>query len=239
MTYKAIFYDMLGINKWLFIWINQLTNISFIDKFLYIVAHSFDTKSLAVIYLIYCVYLCIAINYKVKTFNFKNTKIKYLKIEEYFLPRYLVVIKITLCYGIFIILFTILKISSNMPRPFCSLNNFEFITIEQLKMSSCFHSFPSAHTGSVILISYYLWQYSNKTVKYLFITIILIVSISRISLAMHYPSDIIYSVLITYIIILINNYSVNQSNYFITLIGKKIFKMLFSIFNKTNSKIKV
>jgi len=102
----------------------------------------------------------------------------------------------------------------------------EFTTILDVTKERCLSSFPSAHTGLAILIAYYLWPYLTKYQKAIVLSLIVVVSISRITLAMHYPADIIYSILIAYLIIFFSNKLVD---YMQTIIVKPLGKIIANI----------
>jgi len=95
------------------------------------------------------------------------------------------------------------KFCVNLPRPYCSLPIDSFTTIINTANERCFSSFPSSHAALSVLVTYFAWDYIKLPLKILMICVIILVSLSRISLAMHYPSDIIYGIAITFIAILI------------------------------------
>jgi membrane-associated phospholipid phosphatase len=95
------------------------------------------------------------------------------------------------------------NIQLNFPRPFCSLPSNSFTVIANIDLERCESSFPSSHSGLALLVTYFIWSYITIRQKIISCFIVILVAISRITLAMHYPSDIIYSFLITIIIIFI------------------------------------
>ncbi len=110
-------------------------------------------------------------------------------------------IKVGITYGLFGVFFAIIKFSINLPRPFCSLQAQEFITIMDISRERCLSSFPSAHSALAIILAYSAWPYINLKLKIFSVIIIIFVMISRISLAMHYPADIFYSILLAFLVI--------------------------------------
>lgn len=188
-----LFYNFSGYNKEIFIFINNLTNISFLPLILKAISSVFFIANFAAIYIIVCIYFYFKIK---KTPNPAKT----------FEPIYYELVRIGSCYAFFGITFSILKFSVNFPRPFCSLAPIDFTTILDISGERCLSSFPSAHTGLSILIAYILWPYMNKALKFTSCIIIFAVALSRITLAMHYPADILYSALVTLIVIIFSNY---------------------------------
>ncbi len=182
------FYDWYGQNKSIFILLNHYTNQGILPKTLYYTSSIFFITNFAVAYLLILSYLTI------KTIRSSNR-------IEFFWSWYYEMVKTGICYSLFGFTFAALKFGVNLARPFCSLDKADFITIANTELERCLSSFPSAHTGLSILATYCLWPHINKYYKCLCVLAILSVSLSRITLAMHYPSDIIYSSLITILVI--------------------------------------
>jgi membrane-associated phospholipid phosphatase len=210
-----VIYNFFGINKEIFIFVNKITNVGIIPTLLKISSQFFFIGNFAAYYLIICLYC-----------YFKLKKRSNPKIE--FVPIYNQLVKAGTCYSLFGFAYAALKFGINLPRPFCSLTPSEFTTILDVTKERCLSSFPSAHTGLAILIAYYLWPYLTKYQKAIVLSLIVVVSISRITLAMHYPADIIYSILIAYLIIFFSNKLVDyMQNIIVKPIGKIIANILF------------
>ena len=126
-------------------------------------------------------------------------------LKQEFNIRYNKLVYAGLCYAIFGLTYAFLKFYVNIPRPFCSMPEGTFFTIMDTSRERCLSSFPSAHTGLAILVSYLLWQYLTSRLKHIAIIIIFITALSRITLAMHYPADILYSIFIVLFVILMAN----------------------------------
>ena len=210
-----VIYNFFGINKEIFILVNKITNVGIIPTLLKISSQFFFIGNFASYYLIICLYC-----------YFKLKKRSNPKIE--FVPIYNQLVKAGTCYSLFGFAYAALKFGINLPRPFCSLTPSEFTTILDVTKERCLSSFPSAHTGLTILIAYYLWPYLTKYQKAIVLSLIVVVSISRITLAMHYPADIIYSILIASLIIFFSNKLVDyMQNIIVKPIGKIIADVLF------------
>jgi membrane-associated phospholipid phosphatase len=210
-----VIYNFFGINKEIFILVNKITNVGIIPTLLKISSQFFFIGNFAAYYLIICLYC-----------YFKLKKRSNPKIE--FVPIYNQLVKAGTCYSLFGFAYAALKFGINLPRPFCSLTPSEFTTILDVTKERCLSSFPSAHTGLTILIAYYLWPYLTKYQKAIVLSLIVVVSISRITLAMHYPADIIYSILIASLIIFFSNKLVDyMQNIIVKPIGKIIADVLF------------
>ncbi|MCC8368859.1 MAG: phosphatase PAP2 family protein [Rickettsia endosymbiont of Oxypoda opaca] len=187
------FYNFHGLNQEIFLFLNRITNIGILPYFLEFISFCFNITNFAVIYILYWIYFYIQLK-KIKNFN---------QLQGAFWGKYNKLIEIGIIYTIFGLTFTALKFSVNFPRPFCSQPLNSFITIINLQVERCLSSFPSSHAGLAFLVTYFAWSYLNLSLKIIAIFIIGLVSLARISLAMHYPADIIYGIIITAIIIVI------------------------------------
>jgi len=209
------FYNFFGINKHLFLIINYYTNIYALPVVLEYLSNMFFIANFAVLYVVVCGYFC-----------YKTRKVS--NRAEYFTPIYHELVRVGICYTVFGCTFAALKFSVNLARPFCSLEPTEFSTIANILNERCLSSFPSAHTGLSILVTYFLWPYLNKALKIFTCIIVLAVATSRITLAMHYPADILYSALITVIVIMLGNLLYNLlKKKIITPAGSLIQKVFF------------
>ena len=203
-------------NEHLFILINKFTNFGIFPYILQQLSSIFFIGNFVIAYILACIFCY---------FKIRNSTNR----SHEFYQNYQELTRIGTCYALFGFTFAALKFSVNLPRPFCSLADNEFVTIANLSAERCLSSFPSAHTGLALLITYCLWPHMNKFYKLLAGCIVILVALSRITLAMHYPADIIYSAIVTAIVIIAGNgiHSLAKSN-IITPIGKFIFKHLFN-----------
>ena len=187
-----IFNNFFELNEIIFIKLNYITNKGILPYILYAISSIFFIANFAACYILTCVYFY---------FNTRKTQ----NIEGYFTPIYNELVRIGTCYALFGFTFAGLKFSFNMPRPFCSLSPDQFLTIANTEIERCLSSFPSAHTGLSILATYALWPHINRITKLVCFLTISSVAISRITLAMHYPADIVSSASVTLAIITVGN----------------------------------
>lgn len=185
-----LFYNFFGFNKKLFLLINNYTNFGFVPYILKAISAPFAIGNFAVYYVIAGIYFYRRLK---KTQDFSQRQADFWRI-------YNKMVEIGIGYTIFGLIYAALKFSVNLPRPFCSLEADSFKTIYDTTMERCLSSFPSAHSGLAVLIAYYLWAYLNYWQKILAVIIICLVAIARITLAMHYPADILYGFLIVVIV---------------------------------------
>lgn len=213
-----LLYNFQGLNQEVFLWINRMTNhFSIIAYILQIISYCFNITNFAIAYLIHCVYFYIQLK-KIHDFNHRQIK---------FWSIYNKMVMIGIIYTIFGCTYTLLKFFVNLPRPFCSLHINSFVTIANIELERCLSSFPSSHSGLALLTSYFIWSYITMRQKITALLIVLLVAISRITLAMHYPTDIIYSFFITIIIIIFGKIIFRIfANNLIKWLGNGIFKIL-------------
>ena len=210
-----VIYDFFGLNKVTFIFINEITNFGILPNILKIISQLFFIGNFTLYYFIICLYC-----------YFKLIKLPDQKIK--FLPIYNNLVKAGTCYALFGFAYAALKFSINMPRPFCSLPSTEFTTILDMTNERCLSSFPSAHTGLAIIIAYYLWPHLKKYQQIIMLLLIPAVAVSRITLAMHYPADIVYSAIIAGILIFLSNKLVDSlQTQVVQPIGNFIFSRVF------------
>ncbi|WP_375326457.1 phosphatase PAP2 family protein [Candidatus Tisiphia endosymbiont of Nemotelus uliginosus] len=212
-------YHFLGLNQELFLYLNKVTNhFNIIAYILQIISDCFNISNFAVAYFICCIYFCITLN---KIQDFEQFYIK-------FWPIYNKLFLLGIIYTIFGLTYAILKFSVNMPRPFCSLPAYSFTTIADVSLARCLSSFPSSHVGLALVVAYSIWTNITITQKLFTFLVVLLVALSRIALAMHYPADIIYSFVITILIIIISKVVFRIfSNNLIKWIGQIIVKKLY------------
>ena len=190
-----IFYNWHGANAELFVYLNNLLNTEtgYLPYLLARLTHLSSIYSFAVMYISLCI------------FYYINTITHQYK-EEEFHDLIIWMLKFGCTYALFIAIFTTLKHTINLPRPLCSLDETLFSTLIYKINIRCLSSFPSAHTGIALIINYYFWSSWSARGKLFGLIFILIAILARISLAMHYPADILYSAIITTLIITINNF---------------------------------
>lgn len=220
-----IFYHFFGANTELFYIINKELQSWFTPQFMRFISSLFSIFSFALYYSIYTIY-CYYNLRKTSDYNLQH---------QNFWKKYYALVKTGILYTLFGTIYAILKFTINLPRPFCSLPPQSFTTIIDTKLERCLSSFPSAHTGLALMITYILWPHLKTYLKIFAIITICLTAISRITLAMHYPADIIYSLIITTMIILLSNFIFN-------IIKRKIAKntgeFLYKTLYQKNKKVK-
>lgn len=196
---KELIYNFYGYNEYFFLIINNFCHDTSMELPLYYISKIFDIEKFAIYYVILAIIGYIFVK------SIKNRRLFF-----DFMMR------IGTAYASFGFAYAALKFSVNMPRPYCILNPFKFQTIADLSDERCLSSFPSSHSGLAMLVTLALWPYLNKFGKILSILVIILVGMSRISLAMHFPADIFYSIIIASIIYFLSYfiYRIFENNIF-------------------------
>jgi membrane-associated phospholipid phosphatase len=203
----------------LFRFLNFIANRYFYPNILLIISNIFNISNF-VFYYIFVFALLIIFAKKIHK-DQKNS----------FLDLYQKLFEIGFCYSFIGFLYAFLKFFINSKRPFCSLQEWEYISVANLAHERCLSGFPSSHTALAFFLVFYLWNYTkNIYQKIILITLVILVAISRISLAMHFPSQILASLLIVYILIRISYRVCNLQSvktYIIMPLGNLVYKLFF------------
>lgn len=184
---------------------------------LYLLSKIFDVTSLSAILIIYGVLMIIYI----KTRSINQSLIYQKIFAQYF------VLYITHCLIVFV--FATIKFSLDLPRPYCSVDH--YISVMDFRFERCLSSFPSAHTAFAMSLLLHTIYYCDKLLITVGMFIILCcVAISRVSLAMHYPADILYSLVLSLTLFYTSRYLYEKNkNGAVALIEKFIGKYFLRI----------
>lgn len=194
---KEVFYDWLGYNTEIFHILNNFGNRSILPQLLKYLSWLFNIENFAIYYLLIC-YFC----YWYICKGDKSLKME--AVKNKFWLTYNNLIRIGICYAVFGLTYAALKFSVNLPRPFCSLQPETFKTIINTLDERCMSSFPSSHAGLAFMATWFLWRYFGALTHFCLIVMTCMVAFARITLAMHYPADIIYSYIIVLVVLSIS-----------------------------------
>ena len=215
---KEILYDLYGYNTQLFIYANILLNSNeYLSYYLKVISYFFEIKNFA---FYYCVLLLMCW-FKIKKADARLQQKVY---EKYAYE----LCKIGFAYAIFVAIFCGLKFSVNMPRPYCSLTPEQFKSIMDFSDVRCLSSFPSGHTGIALMIMYFTYVYaSNMFIKFMTVLMFIAAALSRISLAMHFPVDVIYGILFSIIAIFSSNVFCVVAKYYLYKVYMWVYQFVF------------
>ena len=216
---KHIFYDWYGFNQSLFVSVNYITNLGFLQKLFIIISKLFNIFAFLLYYLLLLLFIF---------FKLRNDKFSKDSYDRYFE----ILLKIGLTYTVIILAYSAMKFGINLPRPYCIMEN--FISIQNFANVRCLSSFPSAHTAMAVFMYYISFQHLSKGGKLLGAIVIALVGASRISLAMHFPADVLYSIVICLFICWFVQYMLNTNglrNYIMLPIRDYAYARLIHLFN--------
>lgn len=168
--------------------------------------------------------ILIILVYSIAKFKKEEQKTSYLKI---FLKNLIVM---GVSFIIMAILIKSFKYYFSLPRPYCSINISLLRKLLIHDYNKCFRSFPSGHTAYASVIVFSIWPVLNYWLKAAGITFLIAVAISRIALAMHYPADVITSILMSLVITVLIHKIIN-------LVEKKYPKLFSDFYSYILGKI--
>ena len=199
--------------------LNQITNISIFPYCFLFLSKIFNISNF-----VYYYFILILI------FFIRLTKQDKEKHKDFFLLNYQKLIEVGSSYTLIGLTYGFMKFFINARRPFCLLDSKNYISIANLETERCLSGFPSSHISLAFFTAYYSWNYTkNNFQKFCLISLMALVGISRISLAMHFPWQLIISLLLVYIIILISQILCKLLKTFLIIpIGKSLYKLLFN-----------
>lgn len=211
---KELFYDFCGYNSKLFFYINETMHGDISQTILSNISNLFY-------YYNFLIYFWIAIIYAISQIKKDQNKF-----ESYFQ----VLLRVGIIYCCFIFIFTLLKYGVNMPRPLCFFAPETFHSIIAPDSVRCLSSFPSAHSGFALLMAYLILHYValDFMQKFVVISLVILTGIARISMAMHFPSDVIYGYLIGVSVIIIGDFIYKKLPSEIIGLFRRIFVMMCS-----------
>lgn len=89
-----------------------------------------------------------------------------------------------------------IKNYTQMPRPFCDLENV-YVVKEIASRLECNMSFPSGHISFLTVMIVSFWPLFNRVFKTLAVALVLFVAVTRMAAGVHYPIDLLGAVIIT------------------------------------------
>ncbi len=190
---KNLLYDWLGLNQSLLRLITTYKNYPYLVEISYFLDKAFHFLTFPIYFGLLLIAYYFHWNKKHKQNNPNSIYNKFSKDSD-------VIFEVGINYILFVLVFMSLKHIVNFPRPICveSLNQAGHI-IYKLKNIKCYYSFPSAHSGIVMLILLQLIKNrANITATVATLITLIITGLSRVMLMMHYPADVVYGCIISF-----------------------------------------
>lgn len=185
---KELLYDWHGLNLWLFHAINHLQG----ERYDHIMALG---SMLADKYLfpLYLIILAVLAGFRWRSLTGSPNE------KRLYTARCLeVVLVFAVTFAIGGMLVRWIKETLYYPRPYASLAPDAFRALgAPYSPKLAYLSFPSGHTAFAVLVAMSFWPMLNRTGKLLACFYVLWVCWSRIALGMHYPADVLGSIVLT------------------------------------------
>lgn len=192
---KEILYEWVGANQWLFLKINNLSGRNEIyDKSMVIISrladpHIMYVPSLVLLSVLAALAILWGLNRKMGT-------IKYLAL------RWVAVVMLfAVAFPVNAMVNHSLKDYFAFPRPYKAMEYKQVYQMEKRKMEDDNRSFPSGHMAFIVCLVLSTWEVLNGFWRKFGLFAIIAVGWSRIALGVHFPADVIWSWLITGIIV--------------------------------------
>lgn len=195
---ENLFYNWFGANQFLLKQLVKLNNLPYSLELSYFLDYIFHFLSFPVYFSL--IFLGILIYWRDGLIKNQNG------FKSKFRAQFDSLAEIVLNYTIFVIAFTSLKHSVNLPRPICEqpgLLDQPPIDINEVR---CLSSFPSAHSGLAVLIFMHLVKNkAPKVINFSMLILTITTCLSRVVLLMHYPSDVVSGCLISVVVFILSN----------------------------------
>ncbi|MBY0355599.1 MAG: phosphatase PAP2 family protein [Rickettsiales bacterium] len=185
---KAFLYDWYGVNASLFLWLNH-AHAGWYDAIM--LAGSMLGKY-TIFPLYYAIILFIAWT------NYRQSRSQPSHVRALKKSRWInVLVVLILAYALSFAWVPALKEFFFFPRPFVVFSGHEMVQLMHDEMP--YTSFPSGHTSFAMLMAAGLWPILGRYGRYAAVFYVLWVGVSRIALGMHFPADVVWSMLLSFV----------------------------------------
>lgn len=187
---KEIFYDWGGANVWLFHLINDIHS-GWLDQFMLLGTELGDHKRFSIYLVCLMLVALFALNMQMQNLEQYQARVK----------RWVAVIAVfSIAYWLDGLVLGILKPFLDFPRPPLALRP---DTLHIIGTAEYHHSLPSGHSTFAMMVVSSLWPILGHKWRIAGFSFVLWVGLSRISLGMHFPADVIAGYLLSLSIVLV------------------------------------
>ncbi len=199
-SFKGIFYDWAGFNKWLFIQINHLRGELY-DEIMQLVSMLGDYRN-------FPFFLGVLLAFAV--ISSLARKIAGRQGNKQYISRWTGVLAV-LCIGFVVNTGTVrlAKDFFHYPRPYVALARDKDYQMEpvylletRLTPEDEYRSFPSGHAAFATFMAVALWPLLSVDLQWLAFLYVAGVAWSRVSLGAHFPADVLWSFVMSFLLIL-------------------------------------
>lgn len=200
-TLRELFYDWMGLNKWLFLQINHIRGEFYDNLMLWITQlgnrHNFPY------------FMALLLAFAVLALLWRKLR-KKAALRQYILRWITTLCVLALGFVAVAVVVGGAKHYFAFPRPFVAIPQGELNTaanekvyqIERLKSpDDARASFPSGHVAIITLMVAGLWPLLSQNMRYVGAFLIFAVAWSRVSLGMHFPADTVWSFLLVLLLV--------------------------------------
>jgi membrane-associated phospholipid phosphatase len=201
MNLKDILYNWFGYNEDIFVKINLFTDYDKYKNIIYTLdcALSYENFGyhLAILFLISGISLFLTRHNKPELIQ---------KSKQWF--EFFAILITSLLAGYVIISFA--KNYLEYERPFCNKNLLNIYSIKDItKNLTCNHSFPSGHCAYITILASSIWLFTKSNFRLFLIPCVIIVALTRIISAAHFPSDVTGGVIIGIIVTICSKFFIH------------------------------
>lgn len=193
---KHTLYDWFGYNQVIFKWVNQAFSSPAYDSGMLFLAHTFDVKNYPYFMGVLVAYaLLIALWHRMRSRNDARSR--------YFVPAWIGSLSV-LAVG-FVSMGLVIKTMKayfSFPRPYVVFPKGDIRVLDAaIEAGKDYHSFPSGHAAFATLMVAGLWPVLSKDMRAFGFALVALVCWSRMAVGVHFPADVLASVLVVLVVV--------------------------------------
>jgi len=194
---KEIFYDWGGANVWLFHAINNI-RFEWLDKVMQLGTLLGDHNRFSIYLVLLTLFALVTVNTPAQDSTFYQAQVK----------RWMAVIAVfSMAYWLDGLLLGVLKPLLDFPRPPLAL---PLDTVHIIGEAEYHHSLPSGHSTFAMMVVASLWPVLKRWWRVAGACFVLWVGLSRISLGMHFPADVMAGFLLSLAVVLLVYFAIQK-----------------------------
>ncbi|MGE0754222.1 MAG: phosphatase PAP2 family protein [Alphaproteobacteria bacterium] len=192
-SFKENFYDWHGLNKDLFLLINDI-HTGWYDSLMLTITEIGNHK-LFIYYMAFITFYAV-----VSTLSRKLTRRPGMKVH---MSKWFGVLTVLLIgYGAMGLTVKTLKSEVALPRPYEALGSSKVTLLQEQPSEKDYESFPSGHSAFIAFMVTALWPVLGGGLGFIAVMLVLLTGWSRIALGVHFPADVIGGLMIGFFITL-------------------------------------